>query len=244
MKRTTLVAIFLILGMLLGSCGVIPTLPALDSTVTIKTPQYTIAPGGSEDTGQVTNQESTEIPAESPSASPDTVCLLPQPTESGKLPTETEVSAPQETLAASATSEVTEPTQTPISYPYTVQVMNPHYLGNFTHPDLGCNWLGIGGQVFDVDGVVQKNVIIKVGGDLNGSPIIEEMTMPLAEPEIDIAYGPGGYEITLADAPADSDSTVWIQLYSLDGNPLSDQIYLVTYDDCSKNLLLMNFVEE
>lgn len=123
-------------------------------------------------------------------------------------------------------------------------MMAPHYLANFTHPDLGCDWLGIAGQVFDKDGLVQKDIIIKAGGQLNGEPIIEEMTMPLAEPDFDLAYGPGGYELTLANGPVDSDSALWIQLFSLEGDPLSEQIFLDTYDDCQKNLILMNFVEE
>jgi hypothetical protein len=50
--------------------------------------------------------------------------------------------------------------------------------------------------------------------------------------------------LTVALSPADSESTLWIQLFSLEGTPLSDQIYLITYDDCQKNLLLMNFNEK
>lgn len=238
MKRSHLALILMIMGSLIASCGAIPTLPSLDSTVTIKTPQHTTAPGLSDDTGQVADQESTEIPAESPSAPPDTVAVLPQPTGMGDPTHETE---PQETPNPTATSVGAATQET---YPYTLQIMNPHYLTNFTHQDLGCGWLGIGGQIFNGEGVVQKNIIIKIGGVLNGAPAIEKMTMPQAEPMIDIAYGPGGYEITLANAPVESDSTAWIQLFSLDGKPLSEQIDLVTYDDCSKNLLLMNFVEQ
>lgn len=122
--------------------------------------------------------------------------------------------------------------------------MTPHYLANFTHPDLECDWLGVAGQVFDSAGVVQKNLLIRSGGKLAGSDVVEDMTMPLAEPEVDLAYGPGGYEITLANAPADSVDSVWIQLFDLDGNPISERIYLTTYADCQKNLILMNFIEE
>jgi hypothetical protein len=122
--------------------------------------------------------------------------------------------------------------------------MNPHYLGNFSRLDLGCDWLGVGGQIFNLEGVVQKDILIKAGGEVDGNPVLEEITMPLAEPEIDMAYGPGGFEITLADSPVESDSNLWIQLFSLGGDPLSEKIYLITYDDCSKNLLLMNFIEK
>ncbi len=247
MKRIHLVIVWLFLGLLISSCGAIPTLPPLDSTVTIITPQFTISSELATDEEQVDYQGTPETSAESPSAPPETVSILPQPTATQIQPSITAEFVENPTPTKQPTSEITslpEPTSTETPFPYQLQVMNPHYLGNFTHPELGCNWMGIGGQIFNREGVVQKNIIIKVGGELAGSPIVEEMTMPLAEPEIDIAYGPGGYELTLANAPVESDSTVWIQLFSLEGIPLSEQIYMITYDDCQKNLLLMNFTEE
>jgi len=122
--------------------------------------------------------------------------------------------------------------------------LNPYYLENFAHDDLGCKWLGIAGQIFDSRGQVQTDIIIKAGGVINGIPVEEDMTMPLTNPEIDTAYGPGGYEITLGSAPADSDLTAWIQLYNLTGDPLTERIFFVTYNDCQKNLILMNFSEQ
>ena len=89
--------------------------------------------------------------------------------------------------------------------PYSLQLSNPFYLENFTHDDLGCAWLGVAGQVFNREGLVQKNIVIKAGGEINGAPVIEEMAMPLAEPDIDLAYGPGGFELTLANSLADTD---------------------------------------
>ena len=104
--------------------------------------------------------------------------------------------------------------------------------------------MGVAGQIFDEEGVVQKEILIKAGGEIQGTPVIEELTMPLTDPDIDLAYGPGGYEITLADFTADTVDTAWIQLFSLKGDPLSKKIYLTTYDDCLKNLILMNFSEQ
>lgn len=193
------------------------------------------------------DQEITETPVDSPSVPPEMANIVPQPTEGVISPTETVAIVVEETQAPPATSGVTatpEATSTATPFPYKLQVLNPHYMVNFTHPELGCDWLGIGGQIFNKEGVVQKNIIIKVEGELMGSPVIEEMTMPLAEPDIDIAYGPGGFELTLANSPVESDSTLWVQLFNLDGVPLSEKIYLITYDDCQKNLLIMNFIEE
>ena len=244
MKRIHVVLIFIVLGLLVSSCGALPTLPPLDATVTIKTPNVNVDPGLPTATGQVVHQEVTEILLESPSAPPETAIAVIQPIETGIPPTQTDpITSPAATDTNSATNPP-EPTSTATRVPYTLQVMNPHYLGNFTHSELGCDWLGIGGQIFNSEGVVQKDIIIKTGGDLDGSPAIEQMTMPLADPDIDLAYGPGGFELTLANSPAESDSTLWIQLFSLEGDPLSEQIFLITYDDCQKNLLLINFIEE
>ena len=135
-----------------------------------------------------------------------------------------------------------QPTFTATAVPYQLQLMNPYYLSNFTHPELGCDWLGVAGQIFSSGGQVQLDILIKAGGELAGNSIVEEMTMPLADSEIDLAYGPGGYELTLAFSPVDTESTAWIQLFSLDGDPLSEKIYFTTYDDCQKNLILMNFI--
>ena len=102
--------------------------------------------------------------------------------------------------------------------------------------------MGVAGQIFDRDGKVQLDVVIKAGGKINGERVIERTTMPLADPEVDLAYGPGGYEITLANIVADTESKVWIQLFDLDGDPLSEKIRLVTYANCQKNLILLNFI--
>ena len=55
-------------------------------------------------------------------------------------------------------------------------------------------------------------------------------------------YGPGGYEIKLADNPIESEKTVLVQIFDLDGNPLSAPIYFSTYESCEKNLIILNFV--
>ncbi len=241
---------FFILGVFLGSllissCGAIPTLPPLDSTVTVRTPRFTGDPGPSTATGQPTLALPTEKPAESTSTPLGTITATMKPSAT-KIPA---TQTPYHTAVPSATPTKT-PTRTPQATstatpaPYSLQNMTPHYLANFTHPDLGCDWLGVAGQVFDSAGVVQKNILIKSGGLLAGTAVVEDMTMPLAEPEVDLAYGPGGFEVTLANAPAASENSIWIQLFNLEGEPISERVYLTTYDDCQKNLILMNFIEE
>jgi hypothetical protein len=199
--------------------------------------------------------ENTNTPEEStPTKQPPTLdptasstALQPSPSVT-KTPLATHTQTPKYTSTSSVSFTPTL-TDTPGSIitetpsPYILQMMNPYYLENFTHQDLGCDWMGVAGQIFSSGGQVQTNILIKAGGEIDGNPVVEDLSMPLAYPETDTAYGPGGYEITLSHSPAETDSTAWIQLFSLEGDPLSDQIYLVTFDDCQKNLILMNFTE-
>jgi len=54
-------------------------------------------------------------------------------------------------------------------------------------------------------------------------------------------YGPGGFEITLADKLVASEGTLWIQLLDQQNLPLSQRIYFNTYDDCERNLIIIYF---
>ncbi len=263
MKSIRKFLMLLFITVLLSSCGAIPTLPPMDSTITIGTPISTEIPrlvsGTSEPDEELPSATpevnptdvppsvtpfSTQAPSETPE--PTTADLASPTPENTQEPIST--ATPTMTATSTATDLPTltftpQPTFTATPAPYHLQLMNPFYLSNFTHPELGCNWLGIAGQIFSSGGQVQLDILIKAGGELSGEPIEEEMTMPLADPDVDLAYGPGGYELTLAFSPVDTESTAWIQLFSLDGDPLSEKIYLTTFADCQKNLILMNFSE-
>ncbi len=247
MKKRSLIILISFAAFLLASCGAIPTLPPLDSTVSVWTPQVTFGPRLVTATSQVNVQSATGTPAATkeqvgPSATPKPVLSS---TATPKQYTATPGFTPTPSYTATSVSTGTpKPTFTPTAVPFTLQLMNPYYLKNFTHDDLGCAWLGVAGQIFNLEGQVQKDIVIRAGGKINGSPILEEMTLPLAEPDVDLAYGPGGFELTLATSLADTKSEVWIQLFSLKGDTLSDKVYLTTYNDCQKNLILLNFVEE
>ncbi len=266
MKSIRKILLLLFITVLLSSCGAIPTLPPMDSTITIRTPSSTDVPrliATSEEEIPVEDLPSatpeatpTEVP---PSATPFSIQVASETPE--VTATDSTSPTPENTLAPistatptmTATSVATEmptltftpqPTFTATPAPYQLQLMNPFYLSNFTHGELGCDWLGIAGQIFSSGGQVQLDILIKAGGELDGKPIEEEMTMPLADSDIDLAYGPGGYELTLSFSPVDTESTAWVQLFSMGGDPLSEKIYLTTFDDCQKNLILMNFSEQ
>ena len=54
-------------------------------------------------------------------------------------------------------------------------------------------------------------------------------------------YGRSGYEFTLADHPIASKQSAWVQLLDQSNLPLSPKVYFNTYEDCSKNLIIVNF---
>ncbi|MGB2964340.1 MAG: hypothetical protein WBB69_10170 [Anaerolineales bacterium] len=261
MKLNSKFLMILIAAVLLSSCGAIPTLPPPDSTITVplftklpekikistEIPVLTEEPPVGSPTAEATSIPPTITAAASPTvlAASETPSKTPNPTHPPDSPTPENTATEMPTNTPTSTPTRTpKPTATATPVPYTLQVMNPFYLSNFVHEDLGCKWMGIAGQIFNSGGQVQTNILIKTGGKINGVPVVEDLTMPLAEPDTDQAYGPGGYELTLATSPAKTDSEAWVQLFNLEGDPLSDKIYLVTYNNCAKNLMVMNFIEQ
>jgi hypothetical protein len=55
------------------------------------------------------------------------------------------------------------------------------------------------------------------------------------------AYGKSGFEFVLATIPISSKEELYLQLLDQSGLPLSDKIYIDTFNDCSKNLVLVRF---
>ena len=55
------------------------------------------------------------------------------------------------------------------------------------------------------------------------------------------AYGKSGYEFFLGTVPISSDGLLYIQILDQAGLPLSDNVYIDTFNDCSKNLALVRF---
>lgn len=120
---------------------------------------------------------------------------------------------------------------------YYSQLGSPIWLPNFSHPEAGCDWMGIAGQVFDDEGNASPSLIVEVGGFLDSNPVsLFSLT------GITPVYGPGGYEVTISEQAIDSRLTLWVQLLDLEGEPLSTHQYFNTFADCSRNLTLMNFV--
>lgn len=160
----------------------------------------------------------------------------PEPTN-----TSSPTTVPTATIEPSLTPD--PPAQTPASFAPRVDVENPAYqlqpgspvtLPSFT---TGCGWMGVAGQVFATETETVPLLVVQIGGTLQGEEFLGLSLTGTAR-----QYGPGGYEIVLADRTFASDNTLWMQIFDLDGNPLSNQVYFNTFSDCQRNLILINFI--
>jgi len=123
-------------------------------------------------------------------------------------------------------------------FPFVVQDPpgEPLYIQNIHYPDLGCDWMGLGGQVFALNGAPLKFLTVHLGGTLGGGTL-DVLTLTGTAPQ----YGEGGYEFTLADSVIASNDSVWVELLDQGGLPLSDKIYFDTFADCERNQILINY---
>jgi hypothetical protein len=122
--------------------------------------------------------------------------------------------------------------------PYRLQAGTPRALANFIQPEAGCNWMGVGGQAFNFHGQPVTSLVVEVGGKLAGADVFH---LELTGNQTNL--GPGGYLITLSNRPIASSGSLWILLYDLAGQPLSNKIYFSTAQGCDSNFILINFVE-
>ena len=158
----------------------------------------------------------------------DTITSLPTGTDSGEITPSTTPSV--------TPSIIPNPEDTA----FTLQEGTPAYLENFGHPDLGCKWMGVAGQALGADGKPVVNLVVNIKGRLGTSEI--DLISVTGLPEADI-YNPGSYEIGIADQLVQSEGTLSIQLFDLNGNTLSAPVQFETYRDCFKNLVIINFSE-
>ena len=168
------------------------------------------------------------------------------PTSSVKLPPTwtptpppppTNTPEPTYTLTSEIGQPTAENTRDPAEgMPFVMQDGNPQYIPNIYHPDAGCNWMGVGGQVIGLDGGAVLYLSIKLDGSLNGEAI-EIITISGTAPQ----YGTAGYEFKLSDQPVDSTQILSVQLLDQADLPLSERYYFDTFNDCDKNLILINF---
>jgi len=125
-----------------------------------------------------------------------------------------------------------KPTSTPKA-PFTAASISQQD-STLIHPELGCNWAGIGGTVVDASNSPVIGMVVVLRGSLDNK-LIEQQTVSGINKE----YGQSGFEFVLGAAPVATNKTLYIQLVDQSNLPLSDKIYVTTSSDCSKNLVLV-----
>jgi len=99
-----------------------------------------------------------------------------------------------------------------------------------------CNWSGIAGQVFDLQGRSIPGITVQVSGPMYGKDI-----QFLSITGSATWYGAGGYEIFLTDKPVDTQGEYQVRLVDQNGRGLSPRFTFNTSSDCVKNLVIVNF---
>ena len=188
---------------------------------------------------------------------------FPPPTLPARLVLDTPTPTPESVLPPTWTPEI-KPSSTPTNIPLPTMTLepveeeqeeepiilgdmpvvlhdgSPQYIPSTSfHPDLGCSWLGVAGQVIDVNGAPVLGLIIDVGGILNGKRIGNPTLLQATG--LATAYGDAGYEVKLADEPTASNGTLWIQVLDQTGLPLSNKIEFDNNEDFELNLVVIYF---
>ena len=142
-------------------------------------------------------------------------------------------------LPTNTSFSLVPPTKTPKPSP----TPKAPFSGSFTqvestviHPELACNWAGVGGTVVDTNNSHVIGTVVVLRGTLNGSTI-EQQTVSGINKE----YGPSGFEFVLGNAPVASSKTLFVQLVDQQNIPLSDPVQINTSADCNKNLVMVRF---
>jgi hypothetical protein len=186
------------------------TVPVLEPTWTLPAPEATQPP-------PPTN---TRRPVEEPTV---TLTLPPNTPTRTVTPTPTDTATPGPSPTA---------TYTRSPFPFTKTEVSPQYLQNFAN-NAGCNWMGIGGEVLD----------------LNLNPVTGSYRVHVWDNGLDVrvnvggapAYGPSGWEAFLADTPGIRDHNV--QLETANGTAVSQVYRIQTRASCNQNLTLITFVQ-
>lgn len=175
-------------------------------------------------------------PAENPTDLPEPTATLRLPSRNTPTPDVAQPQEVQDTPGVESQPE-TAPVISQVEDPlYVVQPGTPTQVTNFLFPDAGCSYLGIAGQVFDINGQPVEGLIVEVSGQLDGNEVLQ-----LVLTGSSTRLGPGGYEIRLAERALASEATLSIQVFDLAGLALSDAIAFNTSDACDANQILLNF---
>lgn len=199
-----------------ASLAVLPTL-----TPTSLLPTWTPVP-----------PEATATPRPTNTARP-TGTPTPVPTFPTQTPTPTHTPTPSNTPTDTPPGPSPTASPTRSQYLFTRSDSSPFYLQNYAN-DAGCGWMGIAGEVLDLDRnpVAPGSYQVRVWG----SGI--DVRLPVGSaPD----YSPSGWEQFLFDSPVIRDYEV--QLESANGTAVSLAYRVQTRSSCNQNLVRFDFVQ-
>jgi hypothetical protein len=228
-----------------GSAFMPPTAPATALALALITPLPTVTAGGS--TGPSGDLlfptlppewTATAAPTHTPTPRPATATPLldataPPPTRTPRLSATSPVT-PTRTPSRTPAGPTPVPTNTRSAFSYTLQTGSPAYLSNFLN-NAGCNWFGIAGRAFDLADRAVIGLTVRAWADQTELPAQQTGSAP--------QIGTGGYEVYLSDHPIESTNVYQVQLFNNTGTALSQQYTIRTYGDCTRNLVMVNFVQ-
>lgn len=146
-------------------------------------------------------------------------------------PSSTPTQAPTATNTAPPTALPSPTGPTPSPFPFALRDSQVTFTTNFANT-AGCNWQGIGGQVFDANGNPLTNIRVHVFGQS-----FDQFTTSGSNS----LYGVGGYEISVGTAS--TPATFIVELLSEQGTVISPQVTVAFPGDCTRNLALVNFIQ-
>ncbi len=155
------------------------------------------------------------------------------PTFPSKTPTPTPSNTPTKTPTITPTGPTPTPSPTRSAFLFTKSDLSPFYLQNHAN-NAGCGWLGIAGEVLDLNRnpVSAGQYRVHVWG--NG---VDERPAVGGAPQ----YGPSGWEQYLGESPAAQDYNV--QLETVSGTAVSQVYRVQTRASCSQNLTQVDFLK-
>ncbi|MBI5841172.1 MAG: hypothetical protein HZB19_13830 [Chloroflexi bacterium] len=101
---------------------------------------------------------------------------------------------------------------------------------------LACNWQGVGGSVVDANNSDIIGMVIRIAGRYSGKTV-NMTTVSGVSPD----YGKSGFEFVLGTVPIASKDNLYLQLLDQAGLPLAENVYIDTFNECEKNLVLVRF---
>lgn len=144
---------------------------------------------------------------------------------------------PQPLLTSTETTAMTEDKfANSQQFAYSIQMLTPIFTTNFVHLEEGCHWLGMSGQVFDINNQPVEGMVVAVTGK-PGYAIPAALAYSGLAPE----YGPGGYEVFLGNENLGGEYKV--QLFDYEGTPLSAEANVSVPPGCDSNLIIINFID-